>query len=514
VELPVKPLLLSRCLPLALGLSLFSAGGVPAAQVQTLALRECLALALMGNRDLQLERINSDVASLQLYVAGGYYDPILFGQYRREAASEMGGFDPADFSRDTFYNADSQTSQAGLTGRLPTGMSYSLGGSYAQSDGDREGWNFSSHRIVASMSFSQPLLKNFWSDAGRLNLQLQRRNSKIGKLAVERIAQLIVRDTEQAYYAWVAARDLKSNLEELLRSRSRLLEATERQIKEGTASESDRLLAISRVANLETTMVEADLAIRRAEVQLISLLGEGFRQRAEQRMVPQELLLAPLTDASLQTSWSRGIEKRPELAAAEEEITKAGLVTRFRRNQLFPSLDVVGGYGRKGSSTQQLPPPLIADASAGDAWRQLRAGDVPNDWLGVVFSMPLSRRAERGEFRISKKLQEQTQILRERQEEIILREIADAVHGVESGAQRIQTSRRAKENAEAALVAEEKKLTGGKSTLFFVLQLQQDVADARAAHVRALADYQLALTHLHWSEGTLLEQRQITIEAR
>ena len=57
-------------------------------------------------------------------------------------------------------------------------------------------------------------------------------------------------------------------------------------------------------------------------------------------------------------------------------------------------------------------------------------------------------------------------------------------------------------------------LAGGKSTLFFVLQLQNDLAAARSAEVRARADYNQALSQLRFAEASLLDHLSIDVEIR
>ena len=93
-----------------------------------------------------------------------------------------------------------------------------------------------------------------------------------------------------------------------------------------------------------------------------------------------------------------------------------------------------------------------------------------------------------------------------------MREISDAVHTSRSRLDRVALTRRARELSESALDAEEQKLAGGKSTLFFVLQLQNDLASARSAEVRAKADYNQALSQLRFVEATLLEHRNLAVE--
>ena len=65
---------------------------------------------------------------------------------------------------------------------------------------------------------------------------------------------------------------------------------------------------------------------------------------------------------------------------------------------------------------------------------------------------------------------------------------------------------------EAALEAEEKKFANGKSTGFFVLQLQRDLTASRSSELRALADYNNTLADLWLSEGATLERRGVVVQ--
>ena len=95
-----------------------------------------------------------------------------------------------------------------------------------------------------------------------------------------------------------------------------------------------------------------------------------------------------------------------------------------------------------------------------------------------------------------------------------MREISDALFNAQAALEGSQASRRALDYARSALEAEEQKLVGGKSTLFFVLQLQTDLATTESAEVRARANYNKAISQLHFAEGSLLERREVRIEVR
>jgi outer membrane protein TolC len=194
------------------------------------------------------------------------------------------------------------------------------------------------------------------------------------------------------------------------------------------------------------------------------------------------------------------------------DVAKAKIDVSYRRNQLFPALDVIAGYGRRGSSTEALFPPLQASASLSGARGQIENGNAPSDMVGVIFSVPLGLAAERANFRASKHVKTQAELRVKQYEELVLREISDAFHTCRTQLDRVTLTRRARELSETALEAENQKLTSGKSTIFFVLQLQNDLATARSTELRAKADYNKARSQLRFAEASLLEQWKLAIE--
>lgn len=486
----------------------------PAGEARAIRLEECVHTALLQNRALQIERLNPAIARSWLNASYSYYDPVLMVDARTEEATDTGGFDPSDFSRDAVYSADAETVRGGLTGFLPTGLSYAFTGGYAHSDGFRNGFNFESYSLAAGVTVRQPLLRNFWIDQGRMTIQVNKQNLKIAELGVNYLAMDVINRVQQAYYELAAAGGEARVRHELLGSRQKLLSAVRRKIELGTLTVMDEHLAHAEVARAEADLTLVDNAVQLAENELKSLLGDGWTNSMHVRLEPADPLLVLPGEFGLPTCWERGLALRPDLLQLREDVEKSRVDVRYRRNQLFPALDLVAGHNRKGSSTDQLLPPLQPSASLPAARDQLRDGDAPTDVVGVVFTMPLTLSAERGNFRAAKHTLAQSELRVKQLEEMVLREISDAVHTARSRYQHVGLTRRARELAEAALAAEEQKLAGGNSTLFFVLQLQGDLANARSLELRARADYNRALSQLHFAEASLLEQWRFSILVR
>lgn len=475
-----------------------------AREVRAIGLKECVHTALLQNRALQIERLNPVIAQSWLSSSYSYYDPVLLMEARSEEATDTGGFDPSDFSRDAIYSADAESIRGGLTGFLPTGLSYAFSGGYAHSDGFRNGLNFDSYSLTAGVTVRQPLLRNLWIDQGRMTIQVNKKNLRIAELGVSYLTMDVINRVQQAYYELAAATGEVQIQRDLLASRQKLLSAVRRKIELGSLTVLDEHLAHAQVARAEADLTLAGNSVQLAENELKTLLGDGWTNSIHVRLEPADALLVLPGEFELQACWQRGLATRPDLIQLREDVEKANIDVKYRRNQLFPALDLVAGHNRKGSSTDQLLPPLTPSASLPDARDQLRDGDAPTDMVGVIFSMPLTLSSERANFRAAKHVRAQAELRVRQYEELVLREISDAAQTAQARFRHIGLTRRTRELSQSALAAEEQKLAGGNSTLFVVLQLQDDLASARSVELRARADYNRALSQLRFAEASLL----------
>lgn len=330
-------------------------------------------------------------------------------------------------------------------------------------------------------------------------------------MGVHFLSMSVVCLVHQAYINLAHAREQLKIQEELLQMKQQMQAAVTRRIELGTMNILDEKLAASQTARIETELIASQNAVVLAENQLRAVLGDPWTNATPAELVPVDTLFPSEEPPSQQESWNHGLAKRPDLQQLKVDVKKAILNQSYRRNQLFPSLDLVAGYGRKGASTSQVSPPASASASSSDAFSQIAHGTAPNEMVGILFAIPLSRVSERAQYRASKELKAQAELRVKQKEELIKKEISDALQTTLLCRQRIEAARRACEHSRAALDAEQQKLNGGKSTVFFVLQLQSDLAEARSTESRARAEYLRALAQFHFAKGTTLEQHGISL---
>ena len=128
--------------------------------------------------------------------------------------------------------------------------------------------------------------------------------------------------------------------------------------------------------------------------------------------------------------------------------------------------------------------------------------------------MPLGSTGARNNYKAAKATKTQMALQLKQLEQTVLVQIENAIAVAMTSFERVRATKNASDFAEAALDAEQKKLQNGKSTSFQVLQLQRDLTAARSAEIRALADYNIALSQLALNEGTTLERRKIIFDAK
>jgi outer membrane protein TolC len=477
-----------------------------------LTLREAIDAALLNNRTLQIERINPQIAHMTLRASWGYYDPLFTSQARKENANELGVFDPANPGLESGFSAETEGVGAGLFGFLPSGLTYTLSSAYAHSTGTRNFLNFDAYRVGASIYLQQPLLKNFWIDLPRYTIRVNKRNLQITEAGVHLAAMMVINSVQQAYYDLVFAWENLRVQNDLLTTRQQFLQGIERQMEFGTMTVLEQRVAASQHASVQTTVIAASNALALAANSLKTLMGTPGTNWTEELFVPVDRLTVVPDTFDLATSWQRGLARRPDLQQSLKRGEIAQLNVKFRRNQLFPSLDLFGGYGRRGGTGIQAFPPDQPQASFSEAWGQFERGEAPSDMIGIMLSFPLTRTMDRANFKASQELKKQADLVVKQQEELIMREISDAIFTARYSYDRVHASRRAAEFAQSALKAEEEKLQGGRSSIIFVLQLQADLAAAKAGEIQAKQDYNKAISQLHFAEGTILDHQRIVFE--
>lgn len=467
---------------------------------RALSLEDCIQIALEHNLDIQIQRVNPRIARLTLSGSYGAYDPTLNLAASHGSSTTPGGVDQQNRPYPNSISENDSFSM-GLNGLLPTGLNYQLSANSSEKQGTSYGSPFLNDYGFAGITLSQPLLKNFWIDSARLNISLNRRNLRQSEYALRYQIMSTVTAVAQAYYELIAAAETVEVQRSAVRLAEELWQENQHRVEIGVLAPLDEKQAQSQAEASRADLLTAESTLKTQQNTLKGLLSDRFMEWQDVAVEPTDKLGSVPEVFNRQDSWSKGMTERPDLLQTKLELEKQHISLTYDKNQLYPQLDLQGSYGRTGNQ-----------AGFGGAWNAVADGSGPSYSVGVVFSMPLSRRLARMNYRVAKESVEQALLQLKKQEQDILIQIDNAITQAQTAFQQIEATKAAQEYAEQALAAEQEKLAAGKSTSFQVLQLQRDLTQRRADHIRALADYNSALAGLAQSEGSTLEHYAIHLE--
>lgn len=480
-------------------------------EVRRWSLTDCIQQALGHNLELRIERYNPELALFNLQAGYGAYDPVLSfsGQHDYSKAGET-------LLEGTFTlpgrEQDVNTFRSSLSGQLPWGTLYNISLTARDTDGTRYGlgpgtnivgfpYSDSSGSVIFSVT--QPLLRDFWYNPTRLRIQVLKNRLKWSEHALRARMIDIVTRVELAYY------DLKAAYENVKVQQMAL------QLSEQLLAENRKRVEVGALAPLDEKQAEADVAARRADLlaaqrnlavlenNLKQLLTDDFASWSHIRLEPSAELDAPPPILDVQDSWAKGLTLRPDFLQAQLDLEQQGLQIKINRNQLYPQVDLRAGGGYSGSTPE-----------FSGVFGDIRDRDQPSWFVGGQISYPLGNRSALNAYRASKAQYEARMLALKQLEQNIMIEIDNAVKLARANYERVAATREAREFAEAALAAEQKKLESGKSTSFVVLRLQRDLTAARADEITALVQYRRSLALLAQAEGSTLDRHGITLEIK
>ncbi|NLG36186.1 MAG: TolC family protein [Lentisphaerae bacterium] len=471
-------------------------------EVRELTLADCVGLALENNLDLRIEKLTRRIAGREREAARGGYDPAftLSAKRTREetegasAGTASGALELAE------SKTDGETWNASIGGATGLGgLRYEAGARLGESSGTRQGNPFDTSTGSASVTLTQPLLRGFRADETRYRVTLADRQSAEAEVQMEGRLQEVLGEVEAAWYALLQAREAIRVQEEAVRLATRLYEDNRRKVQIGSMSALDEKQAESQAASARADLSSARRAYAEAQNRIRTLVYADHRSLRHVDLVALGDLPADPADVDAGDSGMRALENRPDLRQARMALERQGVTVAYQRNQTLPSLDLVGGYGVAASD----------ETGYGDAFDRMGSADEPFWSVGVTLSVPLGNRAARARHLQSQDSAGKMALQLRQAEESALVEVDNTVAAVLTGFERVQATREAREYAEQALEAEQRKLDSGKSTSFVVLQLQRDVTSARNSEISALADYNRQRAALALAEGAMLERHGV-----
>ncbi len=505
------------------------------AKIRPVSLRQCLQSALERNLDIQIARRTPTAAGYTLKAAiGFYYDPVFsFGANERSDTLPP----VVDFDKQNIHlpnTIESVNLDAGLNGNLTPGLSYRLGGTSSEVTGTTEMltpvgnpthptvppfytvngivYGLDStvipnprpgqyYQSIFGLHLRQSLLRDFWIDAGRMHIQMDRKSLKISQQALLLQVMSTVLAVQQAYYELIYANENVKVMQKALEVAQELLDGDRQRVAAGTLPPLSESLSESLVETARANLLAAQELLEVRANALRILLTDDFANAPEEMLLPQDILVTVWESPNRSVSFQKALEKRPEVIQARLELERQGILVRYAHNQTFPTVDVVGSVGGNG----------VNDTSRSTTVDDIFDGK-PSWSVGVILRVPLSNTEARNKYKASKEFQQQALLSLKKMEQTVFVQVDDVIKTLENVFKRVGATRQARLYAQLALDAERQKRAEGTSTTFLVSEYERRVVMARTAEILAVVDYSKAVAQLDFNEGGTLERNQIMVD--
>jgi outer membrane protein TolC len=342
----------------------------------------------------------------------------------------------------------------------------------------------SGHAATLRASVTQPLLRGFGSKVGEVDLRAARVNEGIAQRGLIRARSELVRDVSAAYFElWYAERAVELEQSSLALARKQVEQTTQR-VELGELSTTELLTFQTRSAELEESLVSAQLAVQQRSTSLAQLMGAdpgtSLHATDDPTASSSDVSAVELRDAIAQRS--------EEIAELQERVRLARVRAEVAGDSARPSLDAAA-YVQSNGVSQQLP----------NAWQRAAGLQWWSTHVGLSLELPLTddrRQAQLAQAQLDV-AQAQTQLRAAR--ERIAAQAQTAVFGMQAARERIATSSRTLAIAAKSHEAAQARYELGESAAIAVQQAEEDLRRARLRVLNAqvdLAQQQLVLEHL------------------
>jgi len=498
--------------------------GVEIANQLSLTVEQAIDLALRNNNNIEVSRNTFEISEWNLRAFRGVYDPVLNSQNYYEAAttptaSRIGGAVNGAVTQRRFF------SSGGVSGFTPVG-----GGEYTA--------DFNASRTTTSntnsflnpqypstftATYTQPLLRNFSIDQNRRQILLAQKNVELTDSQFRQQAIDIVSQIEQAYWNLVfALRDLQVQIDAFKQAQAQL-ESNQRQVEKGVLAPIDVVAAEAQIATFEQNIYTAQQVVTTTENTLKTmLLPDRTSPEWLQPITPVSPVALEPPRVSLEFAVAEALKNRPELEQLEINTESNKIDERFYRNQTKPQVDLVGTYtsqGLAGTPTIASIDPVTGHTNVlpnlqGGLFNSLGnliQNNYPTYRIGVNISLPWGNHTAKAN--LGRTLVEGERIANQRQQEeqVVEADVRNALEGIRAAEARLSASSAGREAAEKLYESEQPQFRAGTTTLFLVLQRQQDLLSARGRELLAQTQLNRAISDFYRATGTTLKVNNITV---
>ncbi len=428
----------------------------------TIDLPAAIEIAINHNLTYQLQQVNQDIAMTDYQIARSAYEPQLYTNYSQSKSQ---------YEETVNTDLKIKQTQAGIRGILPWGTRYQL---FSQNN-TVTGFQVNPTLGVNTDTFeiNQPLLKGLGIGSSSTI-----RQAKIGteiekqKSIFER--DVLIRNVTFAYIdAFIASENLKIT-QQSAKLAEKLLNEEKQRFELGKAASSAVFRPEAAVAQRISAIHQAQKSFDSAMNTLHSVVFSGEVSQGINFDLKDLALIAP----SHQHDQKSTLSHREDYQAALLQVESQKVAYQSAKRNRLPQLDLVIRHNAYDNGD------IIANGNL------VRS----DNYIGAQFSIPILNGTGRSQVNRSKLSLKAQKAQLHAIEQQIYREIKTSEFAMSSDKQQMKYAKKAVALVQKALEAEEEKMAVGRSSSFYILDLQTQLAFTKQQALVATGNYYKAIT--------------------
>ena len=308
-----------------------------------------------------------------------------------------------------------------------------------------------------------------------LRMEVAERTVSVSEARLMEVLRRQLFDVKRTYYESVLARVLLDIEQENRDNFEGLVKFNTVRFEEGYIAEGDLIKVRLERTKFDFAVANAELALRRAKIRLLELIGERDFERAL-RVETSNRLQVPPVDLNLAQLKETALVNRPEIKVAQAQLALAGVSIKLERSEAKGEVTPYVGYKRVGVDNTVV--------------------------AGVTVPLPMGNRNQSGIARAEaeqKVSETNLNLVRNR----TLAEVEAAYRAYETAREQVRAYeagllKQADESREIQLGAYQE----GATELITLIEAQKTRTEVRANYYRAIFDYYTSIFQLELATGT------------
>ncbi len=348
------------------------------------------------------------------------------------------------------------------------------------------------------LTLSQPLLKNFGRESTELGIKVSEVSKETSLIHLKSRILTTVAQVRTEYFRLVSYREDLDSRKTSLELAQKVLSDTEARVKAGVLPAMEILNAQFGVSSRQKELIDAEKLVNDQVDILSQLIRLDKFSEIETTDKPDRATITMNEEDALKSALS----VRPEIDELRSQLKGYELQAAVAKNMTKPSLNLVSTVGLTG-----------IDKDYGRNNERLGSLDYPYWSVGIQLDYPLGNQAAESDYVKSRLKVDQTTVQINSLKSSIENEVKIAIRAVNSSYKQLDVADRARLYADERVKAYLKKSEVGLATTKDLLDVENDLATARANQIKAEVLYATSVNQYWKSTGELLEREGIKIDS-